>query len=85
MHLDITKIFHSPTDALLLILENTKVYIKTLKLLLHVSVYDSTESHSAQHTAHSTHTPYLSLCTAHSTHTIPLTLHSTLHTHHTRT
>jgi hypothetical protein len=29
VHLDITKVFHSPTDALLLILENSKIYIKT--------------------------------------------------------
>jgi hypothetical protein len=29
VHLDITKAFHSPTDALLLILENSKIYIKT--------------------------------------------------------
>jgi hypothetical protein len=36
----ITKVFHSPTDALLLILENTKIYIKIYKLPLHVSVYN---------------------------------------------
>jgi hypothetical protein len=29
VHLDITKDFHSPTDALLLILQNSKIYIKT--------------------------------------------------------
>jgi hypothetical protein len=29
VHLDITKVFRSPTDALLLVLENTKIYIKT--------------------------------------------------------
>jgi hypothetical protein len=29
VHLDITKVFNSLTDALLLILENTKIYIKT--------------------------------------------------------
>jgi hypothetical protein len=29
MHLDITKVFDSPTNVLLLILENSKIYIKT--------------------------------------------------------
>jgi hypothetical protein len=28
VHPDITKVFHSPTDALLLILENSIIYIK---------------------------------------------------------
>jgi hypothetical protein len=28
-HLDVIKVFHSPTDALLIILENSKIYIKT--------------------------------------------------------
>jgi hypothetical protein len=29
VHLDVTKVFHSPTDAILLILESSKIYIKT--------------------------------------------------------
>jgi hypothetical protein len=29
VHLEIAKVLHSPTDALILILENSKIYIKT--------------------------------------------------------